>query len=207
METIRLNTIIFPPQHIREEAMELSKKAASFAPTHFILNDRSYFAHSTLYSPEYPLDRIDEVIESIRALSNSFKPQQMNFDAISSTSTGGIAVEYTLSRNVKRLRENVIHTLNPIRNDVVRKKYIHFETDNTLDSSQKESVRLYGYPINDYHFPHITISHFKEKKMAQKFLAEYDNALSPFLADKIAVCEMGLHGTCTKILGVFNLKT
>jgi len=207
MKTVRLNTVIFPPPHIEEEAIQLSEKAASFAPTSFVLDRSNYFTHCTLYSPEYPLYKIDEVISAVQTLSNTLEQQQMNFDALKPTQGGGVSADYISSQNLKKLRENVIQTLNPIRTNVVRKKYANFETDGVLNTDQKESVQLYGYPVDAYHFPHISISDFMEREISQKFLSEVNLTLSSFAADKIAVCEMGNHGTCTKVLEVFNLKT
>lgn len=206
MGTIRLSTILFPSNDVRNSAISFSQKASAFAPVPFVLDDQNYFPHITLYAPEYPVERAAEVVDAVRLLGSTLAPVELTFEKIQVTESGGISANYICTEALTALRTKVIETLNPLRETVVRSKYENFEHDETLAEEQKKEVRSYGYELNKYHFPHITLSAFKDKETAEAFLGEYTDTLPSFTSDKIAVSEMGPVGTCTKIIGVFDLS-
>lgn len=205
IENIRLNTIIFPSKMIREKVRFLSKQANLFGETSFVLDDQNYYPHITLYSPEYPSGKEDEICGAISAVARVHKPFEMAFDRFISAPNGGVLANYLSPAAADELRKQIIQVLNPLRGLLIREKYKNYETNESYTPEQKKEISDYGYPLNQYHFPHITVAHFTDKDRAMKFAESNIEPLPSFMVDRLAVCEMGALGTCTRILKEFPL--
>jgi len=56
-EFTSLNIALYPPQDIRNRAIEISRDIASRHSVYFILDDISFYSHITLYSPAFPREK------------------------------------------------------------------------------------------------------------------------------------------------------
>lgn len=72
---------------------------------------------------------------------------------------------------------------------------------------QKENIKKYGYPdAMSLYFPHLTIIRLKDELLAKKISKDINWNISEFIVNKLAIYEMGEHGTCRKLVKEFLLK-
>jgi 2'-5' RNA ligase len=71
---MRLNTVIKLPIELANDAAILSKSLSQKYTTLFTLDNINFFPHVTLYSPEYPDDNVNKVLEIVRNIALSLKP-------------------------------------------------------------------------------------------------------------------------------------
>ncbi len=198
METIRINAIIYPDKAARDKIIEISKKCSDFAETKFTLDDENYFPHITIYFPNYPLAAVPDIKKTLNKVITQTKAFKINFSNTTLTvDDGGIFAKYEQTSELMRLRDSIISTLNPLRDGLIRTKY---KDDLTGDSIK------FGYPINKYHFPHVTLTCFTNPDKSSEFIQRHKQVILPNMnIDTIAISEMGENGTCVRIIDKFKL--
>lgn len=145
METIRLNTILYPNKPVRQKACHLATQLATTSDHLLVVDDRKYIPHITLYSPEYPKKNITTVVSSIEQLCKKLPIITLAFDAFATVDDGGLFANFLLNQEVMDVKQKIIQTLNPLRENHIRKKCTD---DVTLSDTEKADARQYGYPIN-----------------------------------------------------------
>ncbi len=196
---MRLNVIVYLDIVAYNEAIDFSTICNKFAETNFVLDGKKCFPHITLYFPNYPtniLPKIKDILSNVANNTNAFK---LKFkDTTIAKIDGGIFANYEQNDEGIRLKDLVVNLLNPLRNGLIREKY---------KNDPSKDVVEFGYPINKYHFPHVTLTSFVDMNNAKEFINKRNNIIfSDIMVDTIAICEMGEHGTCTKIIEKFKLK-
>jgi len=197
-QTVRLNTILYPNKEDCDYFVKMANSSKKFGDTYVALDNVNFFPHITLYFPEYPIDVLDKVLEHVKKIANTTNAVTLTLESVTGDIDGGIFVNYKISKEALDLKKKVIKELNPLRDGIIRDKY--------KDSLDKDTQK-YGYPINKYHFPHITLTVFVDKIAQDKFLKEsMFDFQKEILIDKIAVCRMGEYGTCIEIVDSFELQ-
>jgi 2'-5' RNA ligase len=158
--------------------------------------------HITLYNPEIPCDNYDTAVTRIETLSHDIRRITIPFDkyAPAPKEDTGFFVTYKQTKELQQMRKAVIDVVNPIRDGVVRAKW-EGNTDFACE------IDKYGYPLSQYHFPHITLAKFTSQETLDKALEEMQEVeVGDFEARSIAVVETGEHGTAKRIVKEFVLE-
>jgi 2'-5' RNA ligase len=204
-EFIRINITFKPPIKIAEQVAKLSEEISKKEDVYFVIDNLHFYPHITIYSPEYPKRKEDEVLETIEKLVKNFSPIKFVPKEIE-TSQGyfGIAAQY--SDEIKKIHEAIVEKLNPLREGHLREKYLN--AYNMKFSEEKmQNIQKYGYADSmSLYNPHITITRLKDDGVAEKVAKEIAVPFGEFAIDKIGVFRMGENGTCIELIKEFNLK-
>jgi len=203
---IRLNTVLKPPEKIAEKIIELSREIGQKEEAEFILDGQNYFPHLTLYSPEYPENRLNDVREKVKILAKKLSPVKMMHTGLRS-GQGFIVLDFVLTPTIKKMHETIVKDLNPLREGHYRKKYDAPDYQMKMSEEQKNNITKYGYAdaMSLYH-PHLSIIRLKDEKVAWEICQNITWPEKEFIMDTLAVYKMGKHGTCTELAAEFKLS-
>lgn len=203
---IRLNTVLKPPEKIAEKIIALSQEIGKNQAAEFILDGRNFFPHLTLYSPEYPLNRLNDVVEKVKILAKQMPPIKMEYSGLRS-GQGFIVLDFALTPAIKEMHETIVNVLNPLREDHHKEKYDAPDYQMRMSEEQKNNINKYGYAdaISLYR-PHLSVIRLKDEKIAREICQNISWREKGFIINTLAVYKMGKHGTCTELVAEFFLK-
>jgi|SRR5579872_1234300 len=202
---MRLNVAFIPPDQVLDQAVLLSRQIASENDAYFILNQRDYLGHITIYSPEYAEEQTDNVIKALEELSKSFQPINFKFLKLASRQ-GYIGIEYKRTSEIQDVHEKLVNTLNPLRQGLVRDKYKNQDYKMNFSKEQIDNIEQYGYPdAMKLYKPHLTITRLKNEDVAKTITTGLNQNFEDFTVNKIGIYKMGEHGTATALISGVNL--
>lgn len=206
MSYFRINITVRPTVEIQEAAIKLSKQIADETGAYFILDNINYFPHITIYSPELPEKNKAQIFESIEEIASNSLPFEATIDKLS-THKGYIDYQIKKDENWLKLHEQIINTINPLRENHIRAKFSNPEELAKLTEEQQNYILKFGYPevFNTYR-PHVTISRIRDENKAEALISKLEFNPTTFLANNLTVFTMGEHGTCTSIIKEYNFK-
>lgn len=205
---VRLNTTLKPPPGVAEAVIVLSKDVDKEHTAFFVLDDKHFFPHVTVYSPEYPRREQAEVLSRVEKLAASTPKLTLKY-VHATSSQGYIGLQLASTDSVRSLHEQLVEKLNPLRGGRLRDKYREDASDYHVrfSAKQKENIKNYGYPgAMALYRPHMTVIRLKNEQEAQKVAEKLSWVIGEMTFVQIGVYAMGEHGTCTKELAVFDLQ-
>jgi hypothetical protein len=196
------DVVILPPPKVTNYAIGISAGLQQYG-AEFVLGHENYIPHISLYHiPVSPSD------------FNDFSK------AVSAIAEGHVGGELQLTR----LEIPVVQTDKPLwlrrlHRDLVRATVCYFNWDcgaqerwNTdylpaqLKARAEENLRKYGSPLIGSVFrPHITLTSFPDRALVSGPPNFKIEALR-FDVKEIAICELGLHHSCQRIIRRFRLN-
>lgn len=201
---IRINIAFILPAGVAESVAKLSRKISEKEDVHFVIDNKNFFPHITIYSPDYPKQDSDKVFDIIEELSKNLSSIKFKTKKILANQ-GFLGIEFDYSKEMKYIHESIVRALNPLRGGHILKKYID-AYDMNFSEDKKINIQKYGYPnsMNFYH-PHMTITRLKNEKDAEKIISKMQWPVEEFVVDKIGAYKMGENGTCVELIKEFNL--
>jgi 2'-5' RNA ligase len=204
----RLNTIFIPDENFQKQVLALAAKIFKDKEEIFHIDNKSYFVHLTIYSPEYPLTNIREVISRVNEIAKGIEKFKLLFGDFSRVD-GYVGINFRKTEEVTGIHKKILRKLNPLREGRIREKYPDLIKKGVYPPEQVKLINEYGYDkVLDFYEPHLTLGRFVNDEDATRALRELKNSvkLDKVLITKIGVSEMGPNGTCIKIGKAFNLK-
>ncbi len=203
MNFIRLNTAFVPPREVSEKAIELSRAIRNLAETHFVLDGVNFYPHVTIYPPEYPEEKVSEVLGAVEQIAKSISPARFKYSRIDSLQ-GYVGISFEHTSEIKAIHKQVVEALNPLREEHIREKYSEYQMQFT--AAQLKNIAEYGYPdAMSLYDPHLTITRLKDESKAEELVSTINWDILEFVVSKIGVYKSGEHGTCKELIKEFNL--
>ncbi len=202
---IQMNTAFCPPDKVAEHAFALSEQISTLSEPHYILNAKDRLPHLTIYSPEYPIESRDGILEVVDKIVQNVAPITMRVTDIRA-SRGWVVVNVENSQEIHELHTKIVKALNPLREDTTATR--HNDVDLTqLSPEQLENVQTYGSKsLMNLYKPHLTLIRFKDHEAAERIAKSIQWKIPVFTINKIGVFTMADHGTCVAPIKIFNLK-
>jgi hypothetical protein len=206
-EYIRLNIALISPININQQAIKISRDIGSRFATSFILDNEIYHPHLTVYSPEFPSKNVDKIFAAIQFVIEKHQPLTCQPIKINSH-YGFIDVEIELSKQIRDFHEEIVKTLNPLRENYLKDKYSQLDNNNHSYSPELvKNIKEYGHPrVLKTYRPHLTLTHLPDEQQALKVAKSLDWDMYPFIIGQVGVFTMGTLGTCRELLKKFGLK-
>jgi 2'-5' RNA ligase len=201
MQSKPFNIAIIPPKEITNIAILLSKQLKRKSGR-FVLGQKKYVPHITLYMTEFPLSNVVRVRKQLRKLSKQNKPLQLSSLGYRQNTDGFVDMRYRKSPRVKDLQNKIIATLNSLRKGLLRGK----DNQRMAEYSKraKNNVVRFGYrSIGKDYYPHLTLTRLKNTN--RSVITKTRKISLSFTATKIGLFYLGEHGTCQKKVEYFNL--
>lgn len=203
----RINIAVRVPGNVSREVMALSKGIGKANESYFVLNASSALPHITLYSPEYPVQRIPEVLETVRRIAASTKPFTAHFTQVDSH-RGYIDLALENTAAWVNLHTTVVQALNPLRDGHLRAKYLDQNELKNYSPSQQENMNIFGsVEVGASFRPHLTLVKLADSTAAKEVAEGVQLPVKPFAVATLAAFTMGEHGTCRKVVAQWELKT
>lgn len=197
----RINIAFMPPTDVAKYVAKLSKEISEKEKTYFVIDNKNIYPHITIYPPEYPTYKIEEVLSKVEKLAKKLPRVKFKFEKIKNFDDY-ISVGMHYSKEIRNIHETIIEELNPLRDGHIKQ-----DANNTnLLKEEKENIQKYGYPnLMDSYSPHITITRLGEEEIAEKIIKEIKWPIKEFTIKKLGAYKMGKNGTCTELIKEFKL--
>ena len=203
---VRLNITFKLPENIAEKAIGLSREISKNNEAFFVLDNVQFHPHITIYSPEYPEKNLGKALEKVAEIASNTEKVNLTLKGIIS-GQGFIGVKFNYTQEIKKIHERIVLELNSLREGYIREKYTVDDYKMNFTQEQQENIKKYGYPDSmGLYLPHLTIIRLKDEQLAKAVLEEIRWDILEFTIEKVAIYEMGEHGTCRELVKKFNLK-
>jgi 2'-5' RNA ligase len=202
MKTRPFNIVIYPPQEIIEQAITISKKLHRKGGL-FILDNKKYFPHLTLYTVELSVKNTPQVIKMLKNLSLKLKPFIIASTKYQQNETGFTNITFQRSKQLDQLQKQIIRAAQPWSEGYL-KKQDQSQMKNLAKTEQK-NFKQYDYRnVGTLFSPHITFT--KLKKYNPDAFLSIPKINFSFRVEKIGFFYLSEHGTCTKLIKIFDLS-
>lgn len=203
---IRINIAVKPLELVAQQAIEISQKLSDKSKAYFVLDGKNYFPHLTIYSPEFPQNRLEDVlgtIENICAGMNSFESSFLDIQSHDSY----VDVEVELNDSFQNLHKIIVEKLNPLREGHLREKYTIEANLAELTEIQRQNIKEYGYPdVMEIYRPHLTLIRLENSDEALSLAKNIQWNIEKLTVGNVAAFTMSSHGTCSGLIKEFSLK-
>lgn len=202
MRSESFNIVIYPTKEISQKAIGVSKKLKKKGGL-FVLDGKNYFPHITIYMTQFPVKNIAKIRKILRNFAARKKPFRVTSLKYRQSAYGDIDADYKKSKEIKELQKKIIALLNPLRENLLRPKDAARMSE--LSKTQQRNIKRYGHrSVGAEFFPHITFT--KLEKFDKSALSKIEKLNFSFDVDKIGFFYLGEHGTCRKLIEIFDFS-
>ncbi|MBU2542799.1 hypothetical protein KJ785_04545 [Patescibacteria group bacterium] len=194
MSKIAFDIAILPPENIQDICVELCNKYANNSGQ-LRLNKIDNLTHISLFMGMTEKNDLPDMFERVEKITNNLGTLKLELETLKKiNNTHFFVVKKT--PELQNLHEKIVNELKDYKAknttadmffDEKIDESTFFWTDNYITGSSFQKF-----------WPHITLKGCAKPK--------YDDLPKKFIADKIAICHLGDHCTCRKILWETNLK-
>ena len=194
MAKMAVDIVLLPSKEMTDAAIEANRELLKLCPDKIVLDRQNCLPHISLAMGCIDETDIADIENVMRQIAGQCAPGELSFIGIH-VGTNSIGEKVTVigverTRGLQRLHEEVMRALNP---------YLSYDVTAEMVLSPppaEESTLLWirNYPENSSYekfLPHITIGY-----------GQISDLVFPprFAADKLALCHLGNHCTCRKVL-------
>jgi 2'-5' RNA ligase len=193
MEKIAVDVVLLPSEELMDKAIAANKELLKQYPDKIILNKENCLPHISLAMGCIDQIHISDAVEIISSIAEKYSPEILKFTGFStSTNSVGEKVAVAIIEKAKLLQS--------LHEEVMIKlaQYLSYDITENMLLSEKvdESALLWikNFPENSSfkkYYPHITLGYGKLENFS------FPNT---FTVSRLALCHLGNHCTCRKIL-------
>jgi len=181
---MKLRFVVLPPVDTGKYASRLGKKFVAKQDYEFIVDNKEFFSHITLFSVELDSKGLRSLFETTRAFAKVFSVIALDISGLSTypdLGGGWVAMRISYSRKLTGLRNKlgVLITSNPFVSSVGMTKYFKL---------------------------HITMTKLKDLDAVTRLLNRYSGLRKSFRMDIVAITLYDDTGQVSKIIKKFRLK-
>jgi len=200
MAKIAADVVLLPSQEVTNQAIEANKGLLKQYADQIILDKENCLPHISLAMGCINERDITNIEKILKTIAGKYNPGQLSIIGIN-TGTN------SLGEKVSAFEVKKTGRLLSLHREVMRRLKPYFSYDVTAEmvlslpvAGESTLLWIRNYPEKsafDSFFPHITIGYGQMDDFS--FTAE-------FTASKLALCHLGNHCTCRKVLAVAELK-
>lgn len=183
-----IDIVLLPPDEVMGRLIAFNKQLRENYPSELKLNKTDCLPHITLMQAVADNSQLADIKDIVQSLSS--RQEQLEISGqISQFSDNIVVLQINPSSALWEFHERLMINLEPFVDfDARADDFIgHNISDGTLDYV-RDFHSKYAYENYD---PHITLGHGKVNQ---------DNSDIRFIANRLAICQMGNRNTCSKIL-------
>lgn len=202
-----IRVVLIPNVGLSRLSLKIAKEISGLDKTYYILDDKKYLPHITLYNAEYPKEEVDRVYTTIKNFFSDKKSFSLKFLEFRSTK-GWVGMEFVRTVQVYNLHKRIVALLNPLRRNFFSEKH-RLELREFTNEKRNNEIK-YGYDgAMSFYRPHLSLLRYKDPKIGEKAARNYNKKAIHVPSSKVAIaaiCESGKNGTVVKIIKKFRLK-
>ncbi|UUX92327.1 2'-5' RNA ligase family protein [Methanoplanus endosymbiosus] len=199
-ENIAIDIVLLPPDEISERIIHYNQRLTENSGDRSIqLNPDDCLPHISLLMGGISYDDIEPLKEAISVFSGRFLPYSASFSGFAVIETdSGTAVsgaDITRDSNILNLQNEIAASAGKYLKGVSRDMVYNNRSEEITEFTTGYSGSYLNNSTKDNFSPHITIGHGDISRL--KDLPEMPEE---FICRRIAICHLGNHCTCRKIL-------
>jgi hypothetical protein len=198
MAKIAVDIVLLPKEEVMDKAIAANRELLKQYPDKIILNKENCLPHVSLAMGCIDKTHISDIGEILSSITEKYSPEILKFIGFS-TSTNSIGEKVTVAIIEKT------KLLQSLHEEVMTKlaQYLSYDIAENMLLSEKvdESTLLWirNFPENSSfkkYYPHITLGYGQLEKIPFP---------DDFKVSQLAMCHLGNHCTCRKILASIEL--
>jgi 2'-5' RNA ligase len=208
MAKIAVDVVLLPSDEMADKAIEANKELLKQYADKIVLNKEDCLPHISLAMGCIDEKDIAEIERVLQTIANQYSLGQLNITGIH-TETNSVGEKVSVFE-IERTE-----ALQSLHKEVMRKLSPYFSYDVTADMvlsgvrvSESTLLWIKNYPEKSSYgnfFPHITIGYGKINDFS--FPPQGVLRTIKFVVPKLALCHLGNHCTCRKILASVELQS
>lgn len=199
MSKLAIDVVILPPVAVMELAIDYNKYLAAVTPQSIVLSIAGTFPHLSLLMGGLAVSDLGEATRVLKHIAAATPVIELKAKGIN-TAPGSppvSALDIELSDDLARLQRTLIEDFRPvISNDVTEEDL--FDPPPVAPSAVDWINRFINDQSGGNFWPHITLGHGASYHTIEAF---------NFRATRMAICHLGDHCTCRKILAEASFAT
>lgn len=201
MSQIAIDVVLLPEMKISRLAIEINRKLIGESPSEIVLDEVTCLPHVSLAMGCIETEQVDAVRETLAATVSENPVGRLTVTGVVTVlnARGEPNSMFAVAKTpaLQTLHEQVMEAIEPYVTHDVNAEMIH--EDQEVAPSTLAWIRDYREKAAfAAFFPHITIGYGR--------LQEPMTFPMPFLAPELALCHLGNHCTCRKVLAVVKLS-
>ena len=193
MKRFAVDVVMLPPDPVMDVAIEWNQMLLKTGPQTILLDKRQRLPHISMAMGCLQADKLEKAKAILRSIATVYHTIELRVPQIRTSPTASATVvsfDIELSRKVAALHESIVRSLWPLLTQDAKDEDI-----NDLPPIETSSLQwINNYIPNhcyDRFWPHITLGFGEPTRQLQPFTFE---------ASRLAICHLGNHCTCTRIL-------
>lgn len=189
MAKLAVDVVLLPPKHIRAKAIVFNQKFGTKGGQRIILSESGSLPHISLAMGVLDERDLPKVSGILTDLANKFLPLPLAIDRVDFDRGFGFAIQKT--GDLQHLHESVMKVMGKFFSYNITEAMFHGSTK--ISRGSINWVKDYPTKASLQHFfPHITLGYSKQKSSV--------SFSTKFSAAELALCHLGNHCTCRKVL-------
>ena len=200
MAKIAVDVVLLPSQEVTNQAIEANKKLLKQYADRIILDKENCLPHISLAMGCMDEREIPDIEKTLRTIAGKYHPGQLKVLGINTAMN-------SLGEKVSAFEVKKTERLQSLHEEVMRRMTPYFSYDVTAEmvlfpppAGESTLLWIKNYPYKSAFgnfFPHITVGYGQLDEFS--FTAE-------FTASKLALCHLGNHCTCRKVLAAVVIE-
>lgn len=200
--SVSFNIALVPSAPIIKKAIRLSSDLKKYGGE-FVLNERLYSTHITIYMLELPVRNLATAKKMLRDIAQEQRPLRLDAFVWRQNQSGYINVEYRKSHELVNLQQIIIEKLGPLRDGLLRKK--DKKRLRELNVIEQKNIEKYGFRSVGVAFkPHLTITKLRNYRAKAK--PKTNPRLLSFTSKEIGLFYLGEYGTCKRLVAKYSFS-
>jgi 2'-5' RNA ligase len=155
--------------------------------------------HLTIFMGLFPAANLDRIKQNLNSINREFSPFSLTFDHFRISEEGYVFWEPKPCQKLQKLHEQVVQSLNPLRDGLIREKYMNLLSSYT--EIEQQLILKFGFPwVNSLFNPHLTLGKIAPERNGSELnqlLQKYSAPEKTTLA-RLKLGTVGENGTVSK---------
>jgi len=194
----RFNIALRVENAFARDAIHLSEDLSKKGETFFVLDDKDFIPHITVFQGQIPEEYKDHLLRGFDTLGGCFVGGDLSYTKVS-TVKGFVGLSVDQPQWLKDLHRQALVLIASECEIQPQEKFLPGGEE--FDEGLLPNVEKYGSPFaGDAYDPHVTLTRFKKEDVVEKNIKALKVPNTKLTIKKIGLYEMGDHGTCRKVI-------
>lgn len=200
---IDLNVVILPNTDLSLKMIQWSRLISTRHKTNYILDQKKYFPHLSLYSARYPFKNKQAVENAVKQIAMETGKFEIKLEGFSCFS-GYFFYDAKKNKELVALHERIVDTLNSLREGLISDNQRQLKG---LSHDHERAIQEYGYlSVKKLYMPHISLTHLVYPLKFDQAKGILPKEINLFTTDTIAISHFAEYGTFPRPIVKYNVE-
>ena len=200
-----LNIAIIPHKDDVSEALKITSTLKVLGELFFVIDNKTFFPHITLYATDYSESKINDLIQRLEELCKKTSKFEVSWKDLHSRA-GYFDIQTDKDKQLSLLQKKVVTLASPFRKQLTLLDRASIKASKDFSLAQKNNILKYGFSdVGSLFRPHMTFCRFKHEEDGQKACSKISWNQKKLRVSEIGLFRSGDHGTCVECVSSFHL--